>query len=67
MSRKKKKKSKNRFYLLVIKSQLGLIDEIISHSDYDILLLEGQERAKKIIGFWEIFDTYGRYIDGNIK
>jgi hypothetical protein len=66
MSRKTKKtKTRNKFYLLCIRDKAGMVLEIVPHSSYDTLMLEGQDRSKALKGSYEIFDAYGRLIDGN--
>jgi hypothetical protein len=73
MSRKKKlKKTKinrvNRLkqhYILSIRDAEGNVIDTVSRTDYDILLMEGMERAKDINGFWEVFNSLGKRIDGS--
>lgn len=67
MNRKKKTKTKNKFFLLCIRDEVGIVLDIIPNDDYDILILEGMDRVHGLPHTWEIYDTYGRYIDGNKK
>lgn len=63
--RNQKKKIKTKFWLLSIKDKNGIVVDVIPHSDYDTLLLEGMDRAKEVNGYWEIFNSYGRLVDGS--
>lgn len=67
MSRRKNRKTrvKTKFWLLSIKDKNGIVVDVIPHSDYDTLILEGMERAKEVQGIWEIFNAYGRLVDGS--
>jgi len=66
MSRKTKKtKTHNKFYLLCIRDKSGMVLDIIPHHDYDMLLLEGQDRAREVDGSWEIFNSSAQSVDGS--
>ena len=53
------------YFILSIHDASGNVVDTISRMDYDMLLLEGMERAKEVKGFWEIFNSLGVRLDGS--
>lgn len=52
-------------FILTVRDGAGIVLDTITHTDYDTLLLEGMERAKEVKGFWEIYNTLGKRLDGS--
>ena len=73
MSKKKKMTTSNKIaklkhsFILSIRGADGKIIDTVSHTDYDMLILEGMERAKETKGAWEIFNSLGKRIDGSFN
>jgi hypothetical protein len=67
--RRKKKKTtqKINLYLLCIRDKFGIVLDIVPHTNYDTLLMEGMELSKEKKATWEIYNSYGRMIDGSTK
>jgi hypothetical protein len=52
-------------FILTIRNASGFVLDTITHTDYDIIILEGMERSKEVNGFWEVYNSLGKRIDGN--
>jgi hypothetical protein len=44
-----------------------MVLEVIPHYDYEHLMLEGMDLANEHKGYWEIYDSHGKYIDGTFN
>ena len=79
MSGKQKKKKKKRaavatkpkklkpLYALKLFTKDRVLIDVIHHANFDMLQIEGMELSHEAKCFWEIYDLYGRYIDGSFK
>ncbi len=56
-----------RHYILSIRDKSGNVIETLSHTNYDLLLLEGMDKAKEINGSWEVFNSLGVMLDGGSR
>ena len=63
---KKATKIKPLYALKLITKDKVLLD-VIHHSNYDMLMMEGMELSHEEKCYWEIYDIYGRYIDGSFR
>lgn len=71
-NQKQRKKAKTirktrKLYILTVKNKDRVVLEIITHYNYEILMLEGMELAREHKGYWEIMDSFGNYIDGTFN
>jgi hypothetical protein len=60
-------KTKSKLHILCFQAQNGQILGVVSSTNYDSLLIQAMNamRIDKSINYWTIFDSIGRYIDGN--
>ena len=63
---KKVKKIKPLYVLKLITKDKTLL-EVIHSPNFEFLLLEGMDLAHESKCYWEIYDLYGRYIDGSFR
>ena len=63
---KKIKKIKPLYSLKLITKDKILLD-VIHHYNFDMLMMEGMERSHEEKCYWEIYDLYGKYIDGSFR
>ena len=66
MKLKKAKKIRPLYALKLVDKDKVLLD-VVHHPNFDMLMMEGMERAHEEKCYWEIYDIYGRYIDGSFR
>lgn len=54
-------------YILCVQDNTGKIHKVVTDYSYEKMLYRGIELSKKISGFWTIFNSYGRLVDGNFN
>jgi hypothetical protein len=57
---------KQSLFFLAFQDDSLKITKIISDTSYDSLWQRGTEEAKANGGFWSVFDSSGRFVDGNV-
>lgn len=65
--RAKKIRKTRKLYILSIKNKNRVVLRVISHYDYNHLMLEGMELASDLGSYWEIIDSSGKFIDGTFN
>ncbi len=60
-------KKTRKLYILTIKNKEREVLDVIVHYDYEHLMLEGMELVKEKSAYWEIMDSFGKYIDGTFN
>lgn len=54
-------------FILSIRDKSGNVVETLSHTNYDLLMLEGMEKAKELNGSWAVFNSLGVQLDGGSR
>ena len=70
MSKRKKTpktKQKSRLFLLCVRDQCGIVLDVLPGHNYDDLMMVGMDLAKEKKGTWELYNSFGRLIDGSTK
>lgn len=54
-----------RHFILTVRDSNGEVVDTVTHTDFETLLLEGMDRAHEVKGFWEVYNSLGKRIDGS--